>query len=333
VARKPLDYENPATLTLAPSGLQIAYFVEPRRAYALRPGDEGEWTEVPSVTTVLKVLDKPALPWWGMKVGIDGVLQLAQMGVVRFTADGKLAVPHIEKDEKGKIVVPDGAVWEFATQENLVMHMTRAKLTTNHVLEDAGSRGVNVHDAFEAWAATGKVPNPAELREDGQPLYAPEEQPYVEGLRKFVVDVGDNWLVEGSEIAVASYSHGFAGRYDLRGKFTADTTLLTRTMTANGDGPLKRARDYKQAVVPEGARGLLDLKTSKSIYSTHLMQLEAYEGAGVECGLDPTDFRAVVHVTQFGTYQFKRARATYDDFLAILHTWHTINSVEEALRS
>jgi hypothetical protein len=37
--------------------------------------DEG-WVDVPSVTTALGILEKPALPWWGMKVGVEGVLEL-----------------------------------------------------------------------------------------------------------------------------------------------------------------------------------------------------------------------------------------------------------------
>lgn len=339
--QKPLDFDNPATLTNTPVGIEIAYFVEPRRAYAVRnplgegirnPTDPSEgWVEVPSVTTVLKVLDKPALPWWGMGIGVDGIIQLSQMGVARVAQDGKLVVPEISKDEKGKIVVSDAAVWVYATKENVIMHLTRMKLTVNHVLEDAGHRGVNVHDAFEAWSITGKVPNPAEVREDGQPLYAPEEQPYVEGLRKFTVDMGDAWETTGSEVAVGSIVHGFAGRYDLRGKTTKDVKLITRACTQTGE-PLKREKDRKAVVVPAGQMGLIDLKTSKSVYPNHLMQLEAYEGAGVEDGLEATDFRAVLHVTKDGLYQFKRARATFEDFLAVLRVHHTLESVKEAIK-
>jgi hypothetical protein len=38
------------------------------------------WREVPSVTTVLGILDKPGLPWWGMKIGVEGVLELVRRG-------------------------------------------------------------------------------------------------------------------------------------------------------------------------------------------------------------------------------------------------------------
>ena len=35
---------------------------------------------VPSVTQILGVLDKPGLPWWGMKVGVAGVCALIDNG-------------------------------------------------------------------------------------------------------------------------------------------------------------------------------------------------------------------------------------------------------------
>lgn len=341
MAKKPLDLDNPATLTQTPSGIEIAYFTEPRRAYTVRQGyvsaggDGGgytPWREVPSVTTVLDVLHKPALTWWGQRIGLEGIIALAEVGIVKVTADGKLAAPHIEKNEEGKIVVPDGAAWEYATMENLTLWLTKQKLTVNHIRDDAAKRGTNVHDAFEAWAVTGKMPDPNETFEDGRPMYASDEMPYVEGFRKFVVDMGDAWETTGSEVAVGSVEHGFAGRYDLRGKTNRDVTLVTRATTLAGE-PLKRAKDRKVTVIPGGTRGLVDLKTSKGIYATHLVQLEAYEGAGVECGLEPTDWRAVLHVTKDGLYEFKRARAKYEDFLAILHTHNTLISVEEALRA
>jgi hypothetical protein len=39
----------------------------------------------------------------------------------------------------------------------------------------------------------------------------------------------------------------------------------------------------------------------------------------------------VLHITADGLYQFKRARATYDDFLAVLHTYYALESVKKAL--
>lgn len=324
MAQKPLDYDNPTTFTTTPSGIEIAYFTEPRRAYALRRGDVEnldtapgadnslfEWREVPSVTTILECLDKPALPWWGMKVGAIGVAKLVEKGIARLSVDDKLAVAV-------------AGTWVYATEENLANLLNDEKLTVNHVKSDAGTRGQSAHDAFEAWATVGKIPDPSE--------YPQEERMYLEGLRKFCEDIGDAWTTESQEVAVASIEHGFAGRYDLRGKVGRDVKLVTRATTLKGE-PLKKEGDRKSVIVPGGTRGLVDLKTSKGVYETHLMQLEGYEGASVECGYEPTDWRAVLHVTKDGLYEFKRARATYEDFLAILHTYRTLQSVKEALRS
>lgn len=318
---KELIWGEPDKLTATPSGIEIAYYAEkPKRAYRVRGYKTGdpvsvdsilEWREVPSVTTVLECLDKPALPWWGMGVGAAGVIALAKMDLVRCTADGKLAIAV-------------AGTWAYATEENLVAALNDHKLTVNHVKRRAGDRGQSAHDAFEAWGALGVTPDPSQHPE--------EERMYLEGLRKFVVDMGDAWETESQEVAVASAEHGFAGRYDIRGRVTRDVKLVTRATTLKGE-PLKRESDKKYVIVPEGTKLLVDLKTSKGIYPSHLMQLEAYEGAGIECGHEPTDARAVLHVTKDGLYEFKRARATFDDFLAILHTWRTLRSVEEALRA
>jgi hypothetical protein len=318
---------EPYTHTSTPSGIEIDYFVEPKRKYEVRAllGDPQDdtftpWIEVPSVTTVLGCLDKPALPWWGMKIGAQGVIELNERGLLTTAQDGKIAVAI------------NGA-WLYATPENVCDLLNREKLTVNHVRDKAGDRGQATHDAFEAWAALGTLPNPDAQVEDEEQgtrfLYPEEERGYVEGLRKFCVDIGDAWTTGGVEIAVASVEHEFAGRYDLRGEVTRDVKLVTKATTQRGE-PLKRGPKY--TVVPGGTKGLVDLKTSKGIYGTHLMQLEAYEGGGIECGYDPTDWRAVLHVTADGLYEFKRAKATYDDFLAIRHTYAALERVKGALK-
>lgn len=319
MAKKPLDFEHPLKLTRTPAGIEIGYFMEPRRAYAIRQGDgvpPEEWVEVPSVTTILDVLPKPGLSWWGMRVGAAGVVALIEKGLAAMSTDGKLAV-----NAAGTWVYANVPLHELGNVEALLKDH---KLTVNDTLEEASDRGQSVHDAFEAWAGFGIMPDPMK--------FPPEARMYAEGLRKFCVDMDDAWETEGQEIAVASMEHRFAGRYDLRGKITKDVKLVTRATTLKGE-PLKRDSDRKYVIIPEGTKLLNDLKTSKGIYAAHLIQLEAYEGAGVEGGLEPTDARAVLHVTKDGLYEFKRARATYDDFLAILHTWHTLNGVEEALKA
>ena len=64
----------PLSSSTVPAGYTISYFVEPKRKYEI------DGVEVPSVTTVLGCLDKPALPYWGNKIGVEGVLELVRRG-------------------------------------------------------------------------------------------------------------------------------------------------------------------------------------------------------------------------------------------------------------
>ena len=58
--------EGRGTTVETDKGLTIYYQSEPERLYRVNG------VEVPSVTTVLDILHKPALTWWGMKVGVEG---------------------------------------------------------------------------------------------------------------------------------------------------------------------------------------------------------------------------------------------------------------------
>jgi hypothetical protein len=162
--------QSEGTVEVTPSGIPVYYQSQPKRLYRIGPPGEWmqedlgflltnaqgdneqsrmDWHEVPSVTTVLDVLSKPALPWWGMKVGIEGTLTIAPP--------------------------------RTATVDEVVELLTQRKLTVNHVRDKAGARGQAVHDAFEAWARTGFKPDPS--------IYPDEERGYVEGMLAFLDDV------------------------------------------------------------------------------------------------------------------------------------------------
>jgi hypothetical protein len=196
---------------------------------------------------------------------------------------------------------PDGTP---ATKESVVELLKEHKITCNHVKDAGGRRGQSAHDALEAWAEHGRLPNPE--------VYDEEERGYVVGLRKFLETVeagaenGGLTDVE-TEVMVGSLEHGYAGRYDLRWNWSGGTVVT---------GIYPKRKD-KVEDVPAG-RYLLDLKTSKYVYSSHFLQLEAYEGASVECGYWPTEHRAVVRVSADGRYEFVRNPGwTLDDFLAV----------------
>jgi hypothetical protein len=290
-------------VTVTPSGLEILYQWEPKRLYKVREpapyGQSGvpdftDWLEVPSVTTVLGVLDKPALPWWGMRVGIEGVLAMHNMGLLASVST---------LSEHQKVLAYEGGMgtWHAAGIEKVEELLTKHKLTVNHVRDKAGDRGTAVHDALEVWAKTGELPDPS--------IYPPQQHGYVLGLIAFLTDT--MLEPEAAEVIVGSAEYGFAGRYDLRARVPEESQVVFHRT------PVKGAQ---YATIKPGL-GLIDLKTSKGIYPSHARQLEAYEQASVECGYEPTDFRGILHVGPEGTYEFVRSWATFEDFRVVLDVW------------
>ncbi len=257
-----------------PNGYELYFQAAPKRLYRIRADDETAedgWAEVDSVTKILDVLHKPALVWWGMKVGVEGLITL--------------------HNEYGRDLLVGDSV------DDIVDLLTKNKLTVNHVVSKAADRGSSVHDALEFWAREEVFPHVE--------VYAPEEQPYVKGLLDFLVDSGAEPLA--SEVMVGSVLHGYAGRFDLLARIPNGAEVVTRHYP--------KKKDKRERV--EGGVYLLDLKTSKGVYDSHFMQLEAYEWAALECGYEPSDFRGVIHATEDGGYELVKSRATFDDFLAV----------------
>lgn len=312
----------PTTETTTPSGIEIRYFdgkkKGERRHYDVRnvvpihdPSGAGgeplpDWAEAVSVTTALKIIEKGGLSWWGMRIGAGAVVKMLNMGICSFDrATGRLAIQI-------------AGTWRFADEDLLYAAIKEYKLSVREELEDAGVRGTGVHDMLEAWGATGVMPEPADAKL--------EERMYAEALRKFCVDVGDNWQTDGLEVTVASVENLFAGRYDIRGHFTGDVSLVTDALTKDNE---PRKRGARRETFEEGVKALADAKTSKGVYTTHMMQLEGYEGTAKECGMPETDIRVVLHLSKHGLYQVVKSVATYDDFLSTLDTYRRNLRIEK----
>lgn len=290
-----------AKQTVTPNGTVIAYESKPVRRYLVN-GEDG----YVSVTEALECLDKPALPWWGMTIGVKGVHALVGMGIARLgqRPDGGFTMA----------IAQDG-VWVEATPELLVEALTEIKQTVNHVRDSAGDRGQSAHDALEAWGVTGELPDPSQ--------YTFEEQPYVQGLRAFLEVFGPHFEVTGNEVMVASMKHKYAGRYDIRGKLRQDVKVITKVYPKTAP---------KHILVPAGS-GLIDLKTSKDVFDKHFLQLEGYEGASIECGHEPTDWRAVLQIGADGRYQFRLVKnTTPDDYAQVVATYRAMQRVKEGLK-
>jgi len=197
--------EEPEHVTsLTPSGIEVYYSWAPRRHYKVRvyPRDYNdssgdEWREVPSVTTILNVLDKSgAIGWWSFRVGLKAIVELYRQKVLP--------------------AFPNEYPWE-QLEKLIVEH----KLSPNHVKDEAAGRGVNIHDAFEKWAGdTSYRPN--------RDFYPESEQGYVDGLNAFLDDLSEVSDIE-AEVMVGSVEHGFAGRYDLRLTIPTPREMVVKT--------------------------------------------------------------------------------------------------------
>jgi hypothetical protein len=288
----------PSSSVITPAGVEIAYFSAPKRKYEIRGDWHGheDWKEVPSVTKILEVLNKPALVWWGMKVGVEGLLKLMSMGSIIPYADSGTSRAFFSHDLKK------------LEKDDLVKMLTDSKLTVNHVRDKAGVRGHAVHQAFEAWANEGILPVPED--------YVPEERGYILGLKKFLDEVNPESV--DNEVMVGSLEHGYAGRYDGRIRINEECEVVVKT----------RKKDYTAVLKPSLL--LIDVKSSKGVYhDSHSRQLEAYELASVECGYEQTDARGILHVTADGAYEFVRSTAEARDFLAVLEVWKSEQRMKE----
>lgn len=136
--------------------------------------------QVPSVTQILGVLNKPALPWWGMRTGVEGVCQLRSYEIL-----GSLEIP-------------------WGDPEGVVKMLTEHKLTVNHVKSQAATRGTSIHKALEAYMRDETVPNVADFPQ--------QDRGYVQALASALLKL-DLRVIEAEQV-VASVEHGYAGTFD-----------------------------------------------------------------------------------------------------------------------
>ena len=169
----------------------------------------------PSVTQILGVLNKAALPWWGMTVGVQGVCELARAG--------------------------EDLDWR--DPEGIVGLLTATKRTVNHVRDSAATRGKSVHDALEEYATTGATPKPSQ--------FPVEDRGFVQALAKALMELDPQ--CEQTEVMVGSVEHGFAGRYDLRCTINGQPVRLDlKTGKRVYDEALLQLAAYELAAVEMG---------------------------------------------------------------------------------
>jgi hypothetical protein len=169
-----------------------------------------------------------------------------------------------------------------------VRNVTLAGEHFRDVRDAASTRGTSIHKAAEHLANTGEAPRLGSFPEG--------HQGYVQALASW-------WLAErpkviATEVIVASLEFRFAGRFDLLAEIG-------------------------------GRRTLVDFKTSGAVHPKEMFaQLEAYEGASIECGYPPTDERLIVRLGEDGTFEVAESCASYSDFLAIKAAFDACKRIE-----
>ena len=130
----------------------------------------------PSVTTVLRILDKPALVPWAWSLAVEGAAEInSRKGVI----------PVTPAYMRQALVDNEWGWWQK---------------------RDAGGlRGSQLHKAIEDLIEHGKIPSFSE--------YAEENQGYLRALARWWVECKPTIIA--TELKVGSLEHGFAGRLDL----------------------------------------------------------------------------------------------------------------------
>jgi hypothetical protein len=116
-----------------------------------------------------------------------------------------------------------------------------------------------------------------------------EQKGYIRALNRFLAESRPEFLA--TEVVVGSAKHRYAGTYDAR--------ALIGTQV-----------------------GIIDYKTSKRIYDSHLFQVVAYEVAAVECGAEPSDFQATLHLQSDGDYDLEISTVTPREWIAQVEAFY-----------
>lgn len=158
---------------------------------------------VPSITTVLdKTLSKPALTWWGFRVGLAGIS--------RAMAENRLNVGVVASWDWENILKPLPDHEQTIVDKNgkpkspLEKLMIEIRHHPNAIKDDRGTVGTSIHNGAETLAITGMVP-----KIDGFPE---ADRGYVQALARWYIDHDPEF--EELEVIRASWQFAYAGRFD-----------------------------------------------------------------------------------------------------------------------
>lgn len=163
-------------------------------------------TPVESVTTILDTTwPKPALTWWGMRVGLAAVVRLLQ--------EGWISYPTLMTSVYDELItgIPiDGPAIKRGPKmkTQLEAAVIEQKLSTNHIRDAAADQGTLIHDSITIMGVEDKVPNILE--------FEPQQRGYVQALAKWWLEQEPEFLRQ--EIIIGHPEYGYAGRFDIETK-------------------------------------------------------------------------------------------------------------------
>lgn len=199
-----------------PSGLKVEYRDASHR-YWLHTG--ADRIAVPSVTGVLRVLDKPALIPWSEARGIAGAIEAVRLGEINVHDDASVA--------------------------NAVGTVRALKLGQDAARDAGAERGTSLHDALQAYVENGKPPAISE--------FPAEHRGYVQALCRWLLAARPE--PTAVEVCVGSVEHGFAGRLDLRANVDGRDLVIDLKSSKNArvwDEPHVQLAAYMGALVECG---------------------------------------------------------------------------------
>ena len=167
--------------------------------------------------------------------------------------------------------------------------------TPQNTLSKAGDRGTTVHDIAEQVFRDDVWPDPK--------LVPEELHGYIKGMKRWhdARIRGKGYEVVAVEVNLLSMEHGFAGTCD----------LILHDPQAD-------------------MYFVIDFKTSKAIYESHLLQIAAYKHAAIEQGyipVGPLVNGMVVRFSEDGKYATKGSECSIEDFLKVKEVWHWLCSM------
>jgi len=180
----------------------------------------------PSVTQIIKATVPKDLTWWGMTIGVDGIMALFDKGY-------------------------GYRVREAESVQEVVDLLTEHKLTVNHRMQEGGDRGKALHTVLEKWGEEGIVPDLGDFNK--------QEQPYVQALCKWIIDTEPD--LHEYETLTGSLEYHYAGQWDAKctltkGEYKNAYVLLDLKTTKRvyADQHFPQVEAYEQAEVECGEK-------------------------------------------------------------------------------